>query len=391
MRVAAAATFALALALPRHAAAQETVQDVLEFLLTPQSIVTGDTGADTLAAATASAAISGSLATSFSMLPASTSAAGFAFRLDNQLGGAAVRSSASFGGFFTERSLTAGKGRGLIDIGYRHMSFTEFDGKALDDGTLLSTASQMEHDAEPFDVESISLRFDADVTTFLGTYGLSDNVDVSAVLPIIRLTLDGERFDTYRGKRALVSAGQATTSGIGDIALRVKYNLLRLASSSGAITGALTLPTGREEDLLGTGETTLQPGFVWSFEQTHVAVDGSVSYLFGTSSSDLIYGGAVTVIATPRVTLIGELSGRYAGSTGRFVETKSSAPGQPLVSIIRLSAMDEAVQRFTAVGGVKWNPAGSWILSASVIRQLSTAGLTAGWVPGGTIEYVFGR
>jgi hypothetical protein len=325
------------------------------------------------------------------MLPAATSAGGFAFRLDSALGGAAVRSSASFGGFFTERSLTAGLGGGSLDISYRRTLFDSFDGRDLRDGTLLATASRIQGETEPIDVESIAIRIDADVATLTGTYGVSDRVDVTALVPLIRLTLRGERIDTYRGNRAVVSTGEATTSGIGDIALRVKYNLLRQFGSGAAITAEVRLPTGREEDLLGAGETTIQPGVVWSFESAHMALDGAFGYVLGGPSRDVTYGGAVTVIATPRVMFIAEVAGRRFESTGTFVETVSPAPGLAGVETLRLSAIDEPAQRLTAVGGVKWNPAGSWILSASVLRRLTTSGLTAGWVPGATIEYVFGR
>ena len=49
----------------------------------------------------------------------------------------------------------------------------------------------------------------------------------------------------------------ARASGIGDVAARIKINLGPKAGSVGfAVLGDIRLPTGSEEDLLGTGEIT---------------------------------------------------------------------------------------------------------------------------------------
>jgi hypothetical protein len=381
----------IALSSPRHAAAQESVDSVLAFLLTPRSIDTGDAAADGQATAAAGGAIAGSLVAGTAMLPAATSAGGFAFRLDNALGGAAVRSSAAFGALFTERALTAGRGSGSLDLSFRRTAFDTFDGRDLRDGTLRVTARRIEGEADPVDVESIALRLDTNVVTLTGTYGVADRVDIAGIVPLIRLTLRGERIDTYRGQTFLLSSAEATTSGIGDIALRVKYNLLRQIGSGVAVTAQLRLPTGREEDLLGSGDTTFQPGVVGSLERGRIALDGNVGYSTGGPSGELVYGAAVTVMGTPRLMLIGEVAGRRLGSAARLVESVAPHPGLTGIETIRLSATDEPGQRVMAVGGVKWNPSGSWLLSASVLRRLTAGGLTADWVPGASIEYVIGQ
>src|SRR6187401_1865975 len=100
-----ALTFAL-VAFATTASAQ-SLQDVLTFLLTNRSIPTDDFVRDESSAAATSAAIASFVLIELGTLPASTSAGGFTYRLDPALG-VSVRTSDSFGPFFTERALTAG-------------------------------------------------------------------------------------------------------------------------------------------------------------------------------------------------------------------------------------------------------------------------------------------
>src|SRR5688500_9871885 len=105
--IAAAVLLLLTLIAPASAAAQETISDVLSFLVTNRSIPTDDFVRDEQAAAATRDTISGFLLMEQATLPISSSAGGFTYRLNPGLG-TVMRSSDSFGPFFTERSLTAG-------------------------------------------------------------------------------------------------------------------------------------------------------------------------------------------------------------------------------------------------------------------------------------------
>jgi hypothetical protein len=61
------------------------------------------------------------------------------------------------------------------------------------------------------------------------------------------------------------------------------------------------------------------------------------------------------------------------------------------VDTIRLSSVDEASDRVFAVMGFKWNVSGTWLVSANLLRPLSSAGLNASWVPTLTFDYSFGQ
>jgi hypothetical protein len=90
------------------ALAQQSVSEVLSFLLTNRSIATDDFVRDAQAAAATRDTMTRFLLAEISMLPTSSPAGGFTYRLDQTLG-TDVRSSASFGPFFLQRSLTIGR------------------------------------------------------------------------------------------------------------------------------------------------------------------------------------------------------------------------------------------------------------------------------------------
>src|SRR5687767_125170 len=78
------------------ASAQQTTIDVLSFLLTNRTIITGDFDRDAQAAATTRDTIATLLIQELATLPVSSSSGGFAYRLDTALG-TVIRSSDSFG------------------------------------------------------------------------------------------------------------------------------------------------------------------------------------------------------------------------------------------------------------------------------------------------------
>ena len=134
----------------------------------------------------------------------------------------------------------------------------------------------------------------------------------------------------------------------------------------------------------------MYPRVAASVEGTRVGVHGDLGYSFGGLSRQLDYGTAVTVAASPRLTLVGEVLGRRLATGGRLTETTAPHPRLTGVDTIRLTAAPESTERVLAVGGIKWNVAASMLLSATVLRPLTDAGLTPRWVPAIAVEYSLG-
>jgi hypothetical protein len=377
------------LAAAQVAEAQQSISDVLSFLVTNRTIPTDDFVRDEQAAIATRDTISKLLTLELATLP-SSSGGGFSYRLDPTLG-TVIRASDSFGPLFTERSLVAGEGRASFGISYSSISFDTIDGRHLRDGTLVSTASIFRGDTVPFDIETVALRIHTDTMTLNGTVGITDRLEVSAGIPFIRLTLQGERVDTYRGRQLLQATGSASAYGLGDVMLRARHNVVRAGASGVAIGGEVRLPTGKEEDLLGAGRMSFTPRFIGSYEQDRVGVHGEVGYTFWGVSEALDWAGAVTAVAAPRLTLVGELIGRRLSGVGRLVETTLPHPRLAGVDTIRLTSAAESADHIVMVAGFKWNVASTWLLTANVMRPLTDVGLNAPWVPSITFDYWFGE
>jgi hypothetical protein len=384
------ATLTLAVLLWAAAAtaeAQQSMSDVLSFLVTNRTIPTDDFVGDEQAAIATRDTISKLLVLELSWLP-SSSGGGFTYRLEPALG-TVIRSSDSFGPLFTQRALVSGQGRASFGVSYSSTTFENIDGRSLRDGTLVSTASVFRGETVPFDIETVSLRIRSDTMTLNGTVGITDRFDVSAGIPFVRVTLQGERVDTYRGRQLLQATGSGSAAGLGDVILRGRYNVLLVGASGLAVGGEVRLPTGREEDLLGAGRASFTPRFVGSYEHDRVGLHGEVGYTFRGVSEALSYAGAVTAVAAPRLTLVGELLGRRLNGVGQLDETTLPHPRLAGVDTIRLTSSGEAADRLVAVAGFKWNVASTWLLTANVLRPLTDVGLNAEWVPSVTFDYWF--
>ncbi len=199
------------------ASAQQSTVDVLSFLLTNRTIITGDFDRDAQAAAATRDTFATFLVQELATLPVSSSSGGFTYRLDSALG-TVIRSSDSFGPFYTERSLTAGRNRGSFGVGYQSTLYNTIDGRDLRDGTLISTAAILRGDTQPFDVETVSLRIRTDTMTLTGNYGVADRVDVGVAVPFVRLSSGGTAGRYLpRTSRSLQATGSASASGLGDL------------------------------------------------------------------------------------------------------------------------------------------------------------------------------
>jgi Putative MetA-pathway of phenol degradation len=378
----------LTLGLMPSPSAAQSVSDVLSFLLTNRAVQTDDFQRDAAAAAATRDTVTALLGAELATLPPSLSSAGFTYRFNSMLG-TAERASMSFGSFFTERSLTSGKGQATLGVNVRMASYDRLDGRDLREGAFLTTANQFRDEAEPFDVETLTLDIDSRVLTFTGTYGLTDRFDISAAVPMVQLSMNGTRVNTYRGRQVVQAVAEATSRGLGDVVVRGKYGLLNGPSNGLALAGEVRLPTGREDDLLGAGTTAFSALLIASSEHGPMGYHGNLSLSGGGLSSELAYRGAVCVSASDRVTLVGELVGRRYGDVGRITDVRVPHPTIGNVDTIRLIPEDSSLSTAAVVVGAKWNVNSTWILSGHTQLPISDRGLRSGVVTLIALDYAF--
>jgi hypothetical protein len=244
---------------------------------------------------------------------------------------------------------------------------------------------------QQFDVETVSLRIRTDAMTLTGNYGLTDRLDFGLAIPIVRVSLQGERVDTYRGQTFFQATGSASASGLGDVVARLKYNVMGEGASGVSLGAETRIPTGDNDNLLGANGFSFAPRFIGSVERNNIGFHGEMSYTLNEDTNTFGYGAAMTVAATSRLTVIGELYGRRFDGLGRLTSTTEAHPRLVGVATTRLSSSEEATDRVLLIGGVKWNVTGTWLLTANVLRPLTDSGLNAGWVPTVAFDYSFGR
>jgi hypothetical protein len=386
-RLLALAAVLLASAAPARA---QSLSDALTFLVTNQSVPTGSVERDRVAAEAASVTISRALLANLATLPVPSSSGAFVYRLNPELG-TVERNTQTFGPFFLERALTAGRGHASIGLTLQHLHFTSLDGRSLTDGSLVTTANQFVDETAPFDVDRLTLDINADIATLYGTIGVTNNMEIGFAAPIASLSIDGSRVNTYRGStfRQATATGRAT--GLADLVVRTKYTLFDADAKAIAAAVDVRLPTGREEDLLGTGSTSYKFSTIGSIEGGRTSTYANAALQVGGLATELSYGAAVSVAASRTVSLVGELLGRWIDSSGHLVSTTAPHPLLAGVNTIRLAGDSSALQMVTLVPGLKWNVNGTWVLAANVAIPLTSAGLNARFTPFIGLDYAVGR
>ena len=367
-----------------------TVREIVDLLVTNQSVQTGDFVKDRAAADAASAALGQALLVSLTTLPTGASSAGFTYRFNPSLG-TLERTTTSFGPSFVERAVTSGPGRVAFGTTWQYASFTRLDDRRLRDEGLVTTANRFLDEAEAFDVERLTLALQSRIVTGSATVGITDRLDVAVAVPFVWLDLEGTRTDTYRGSSFLQAQATASSSGFGDVAVRAKYHFFDRGGARLAAAGEIVLPTGREEDLLGAGTTATRFLAVASLEREYLAMHANIGMGFGGVSDEITYAAALTVAPAPRVTVAAEFMGRHLGDIGRISEISAPHPLIAGVETVRLSAGALGMDVVNAGGSFKWNVGGTWLVRASVLMPGTSAGLTSRLQTTVGIDYAFGQ
>jgi hypothetical protein len=371
-------------------ASAQSVSDVLTFLVTNQGVQTGSVERDRQAALATSTTISRALLANLATLPVATSSSGFVYRLNPELG-TVERVTQSFGPFFVERAITAGRGQVSIGATFQQLRFTMLDGHNLRDGTLVTTANQFTDESAPFDVDQLTLGITGSVATLYGNVGITDRIEVGVAVPMVSLVVDGSRVNTYRGRTFTQATAHARSTGLADMVIRTKFTPYR--EDGAALAGAIDvrLPTGRSEDLLGAGSRSVKFSLIGSLESGRVSSHVNAGVSVGGLATELSYGAALGLAASHRVTVIGELVGRLLDSPSGIVPVTAPHPTLLGVETIRLAPDSSRLNMMSVAPGLKWNLSQTWVLAANVSIPLTKDGLTAPFTPFVGLDYAIGR
>ncbi len=239
--------------------------------------------------------LQGAIALGIATVPAPSAGSGETFRL-SALGVPVRNEESSLGPILAERALTLGKGQFLLGANLTSLRFDRLRGQSLQDLRF----NVMQRDLPPtgpplgdpaiertYLAVSTRMAFDARVANFFLTAGVTDRMDVSVLVPLVQATLSGfsdaeivigpgddpaagfsfggPTEDPKLRERSVLPKQRA--SGLGDVSLRAKYRLTDSENRLGfALLTDVRLPTGREEDFLGSGGVWFEGLGIFSME-----------------------------------------------------------------------------------------------------------------------------
>jgi len=373
--------------------------------------------------------VNAGIAAQVSTFPLGASSAGFTYTFDETLG-TYNRTTQSFGPIFTERPLTAGKGKFTFGVNYQNATWDSLEGKDLRKGDLnfYLTHQDVNNDGSNLspwfegDIIRANLRIDLETKTTVAyaNYGVSERFDVSLAVPFVDVKLNAsidtsiERlatgadpfiihvFDDGRTVHTYTAGGSA--NGIGDVLVRGKYNFLRKPGGSLAALLDVRLPTGNENDLLGSGATQAKlalvaagsPGRFSPRVSAGFTLSNGGSSFTGDLPNELYYTAGFDAVPHKRVTLTADFIGRTLLDTERVVDEQRTFrfdlrldPTVRTTTRTDLATATGNVNLMLGSAGIKINPVGNLLLVGNVLFKLGHHGLQDKVTPVFGLDYTF--
>lgn len=358
-----------------------------------------------------------SIAIGISTAPVGASSAGFSYEFDPRTGEHTLKSQ-SFGPLFVERPYTNGKGVFNAGLGFTRASFSKFEGQNLnDDGLLLfdNRVRYLDDNYEQFIEEYLTATPKVTTVNLLVSYGVTRSLDVGVVVPYSSLKLDARRYWDYDVSRSYpftpsdqafftqgprgtnfdppgqVNSGSVSASGIGDVTVRAKYAFGAQGRKAAAAVVDVRLPTGDEDNFLGSGKTSTRLSLVGSAALTDVITfHANGGYRVGGLTDQGDYGIALdaALLSSKKLTASAELLGQYLKDGLAEIGELKNGPlniattlnGRP-VNVVYSAAEPQfvlgGVNILRAAFGLKYNIAGTTLLTAGVLVPISDKGLTS--------------
>jgi hypothetical protein len=325
-----------------------------------------------------------------STAPIGSSAGGFTFTFDPATR-AFTRAAPSFGPMFGERAITTGEGRANIGFNYFRTTYDKIDGIDIGDGSLQTVAFR--GGSSP-PVGTAQLNITTDTMVVFANVALNRWFDAGIAVPFVNLKIDG----THQIADQLAE-GSASASGLGDIALRGKIRLYEKDQGGVALGVDLRIPTGDPDAMLGAGVSRTLVSGIWSAAFGSIAPHASAGFEFWSDpfqvydplqqaaidagQHGIVYDAGVEWAPSDRLTVNGELLGRTIGDGGRLAYRDLPLRGNPfgLTSASIASVDPRGLHRLSLAGGIKWNFAGTALLTANVLVPLNDAGLRDSLTP----------
>jgi hypothetical protein len=330
--------------------------------------------------------------------PQASSASGFTFTW----GDTAVPTldSNMFGPLFGDRGRSNGRRKLSATLTVQQLRWQRLDGSKIrngEDGLLwgddayAGTAGYVGRCLMDIDSLAASLAL---------TYGITDRLDLTAAVPLVRTTIEGSnqfldyvilpggRISTAVADTFFEPQGRfyvrGSSTGIGDVMAGFTYAFVKRKSAALALVGRVNIGTGSSDKMTGTGEHQWSGGLVGSYESGRVAPHFSAAW-FGANDSLFDEARGVAGIdfkaVDKRLTLSAELVARRLLEVQGFRATRTlgtvRAPDGEQFAVRNFQAVRDDYNLFFVNVGGKVRVAGQLLATAFVLVPWGSSGLIA--------------
>ena len=372
-----------------------------------------------------------SFATQLTQLPLPSSATGVVFVFDKALNEDVPLET--LGPILTDRPQTLGKKRLFVGFSFQQFNFNSIDGINMNSVPFVfqshtpttGTPTQLQ-----YVVQTERIAFKLDQYVIVGTYGLTDRLDVSVVVPIERVSIGVGQSSAGPGTEYIVNNPNTTTpttttalfpimakagtaSGVGDVLLSGKYELYK--GERFHFTGGMfiRLATGDALNYLGSGAYGFNPFVVASY-QWRISPHARLGYIWNTSTvlipasttptgstSTRLPGGfqydlGADMKVVQRVTAAADILGYQFQNSPVLVPGTTQIPnyvnGRNMP--ISVTGVERLNASYTATDfsiGLKWKPFDkrNLLVYANGLFQLNNVGMRSDPVPLLGLSYTF--
>lgn len=401
------------------------------------------------------------IGTQISEIPITSPASGFIFSFNPSLG-VVSQTTQNFGPILTERAETIGRHRLFVGFTYQYFNFDRLDGV-----NLRSFGAVFHHEFEACpspnpnnitcvvvngksvpaitqDFISTQNRIDLKVHQFtlVGTFGLTDRLDVSIAVPILNVRMDMTSDATIQSVEAIdpaiipsccvhrfenlhpittekeifpaiggftppyynhaLFANANSASGVGDVVFRGKFLAWQGERAGVAVGMDARFPTGDEENFLGSGTWGLRPFVAFSYlgrvsphANVGLQVNGN-SILAGDVTTDtkaqlpnvISYAAGADIGVIRRLSISADFIGQ-ALQNEKKISLASPVPDFTGGSHPDISVSTATINQGSIAIGGKVNPLGKLLITANVLFRVNDSGLYFKPAPLVGLSYIF--
>jgi hypothetical protein len=367
------------------------------------------------------------LTSQLATVPLPSPASGFTYNFDPATG-TFMRSTRSFGPILAERGETIGRGKIAFGYSYQFFSYDALDGVRLAAIPAVFTHDNPQAGGGRADVVATANTVEATVNRFTAalTYGASDRVDLSLAIPVVatRLSMlsnatihrigtgsnlgvhyfrDPDAIDGHGSTRQYFAEGSA--GGVGDLVARVKTTMMREGTRALAAGLDVRIPTGDEQNLLGSGAVGIRPFVAFSSQMGAFAPHLNAAYQWNGESliggnvregvkgdlpDQFTYAIGGDVLVAPRLSIILDLYGSRVVSSPRLVAVTSTRTGVAgSVTLDDIQFVNESYWTSSGGFGLKANLVSRMLVTFNLQFAIADGGLTDRLSPLVGVEWAF--